>query len=456
MGGFSAAARSGGVCSTSYATAESGRALQARPPRRLHQRRLAAAVVAAGAAAAAVVPRSAHAQGPLAPQQLGWLPAPAQQQQQQQQPEQRQRPGRQHGPVSCRSFGGNLGENLRKLTGGSKPPANVSQDGDDAGEAQQPSVWSDWQAELSDQDWEEWEGVNIADLDDISEVAELREQVIERRRLRAGKRRNVRDEYIRPIVDAQGIVNRLAVDEAEVEERVFVEAITNQYESREAVKYAGTLFAIPLVVGFILSRAVAQPVWSYAETLNPEAFAASDHQKVEGAHELHVEELRLRLAASLGQSPPLTDEQIHEHLHHTAVHLNDEFKEANKKALLNVVSDMTSASVFFIMLARQLPQRQILFRTIGRVFTGLSDTAKAFLIILITDILLGYHSEEGWTATLRLFSGHYGLEAEDEALKIFVATVPVFFDSLFKVWIFIGLNKEDPAAAVTLKQMDRH
>lgn len=37
----------------------------------------------------------------------------------------------------------------------------------------------------------------------------------------------------------QGIVNRLAVDEAEVEERVFVEAITNQYESREAVKFAG-------------------------------------------------------------------------------------------------------------------------------------------------------------------------------------------------------------------------
>ena len=65
---------------------------------------------------------------------------------------------------------------------------------------------------------------------------------------------------------------------------------------------AGTLFAIPLVVGFILSRAVAQPVWSYAETLNPEAFAASDHQKVEGAHELHVEELRLRLVSSARRS----------------------------------------------------------------------------------------------------------------------------------------------------------
>ena len=43
------------------------------------------------------------------------------------------------------------------------------------------------------------------------------------------------------------------------------------------------------------------------------------------------------------------------------------------------------------MLARQVPQRQILFRTIGRVFTGLSDTAKAFLIILTT-------GEPGWQA----------------------------------------------------------
>ena len=142
------------------------------------------------------------------------------------------------------------------------------------------------------------------------------------------------------------------------------------------------------------------------------------------------------------------------------------------------------------MLARQTPQRQILFRTVGRFFTGLSDTAKAFLIILITDTLLGYHSEEGWTALLKLLSGHYGVESEvrrgprgawgagalglgaaraapwqskaqklhvepccapgwpllippmhlppdalaqESGLKVFVAIVPVVMDSLFKV-----------------------
>jgi hypothetical protein len=34
-------------------------------------------------------------------------------------------------------------------------------------------------------------------------VAELREAVIERRRMRGGRRSKVRDEYMRPIVDAQ-------------------------------------------------------------------------------------------------------------------------------------------------------------------------------------------------------------------------------------------------------------
>lgn len=78
------------------------------------------------------------------------------------------------------------------------------------------------------------------------------------------------------------------------------------------------------------------------------------------------------------------------------------------------------------------------------------------MIILATDTLLGYHSEEGWTSALHLVSGHYGLAAQDEGIKLFVAAVPVLMDTIFKYWIFVGLNREDPAAAVTLRQMDRH
>ena len=37
---------------------------------------------------------------------------------------------------------------------------------------------------------------------------------------------------------------------------------------------------------------------------------------------------------------------------------------------------------------------------------------SAVMCCAATDILLGYHSEEGWTAAIHLLTGHYGLEVE--------------------------------------------
>lgn len=341
-------------------------------------------------------------------------------------------------------------------SGQSPPPNGSNNTNANAPSTSSRSSFTDWSGGVKE-DWDAWEGTPaVADLDDDSEAAELREQVIERRRARRGRRTKVRDEYLRPIVDVTGIYNRLAIGEKEAEERVFVEAITNQYESREALRYAAILFGIPLTLGFLVSNLIAKPLWDYAENLNPAAFALSDEQKVAGAEAMHREEVRLRLEASLGQAPPLSDEAMLAHLRVEAVHFADNMKVYNRQSLVNVVSDSCSGAALFVLLLQDTSQRAILFRTVGRVFTGLSDTAKAFIIILVTDILLGYHSEEGWTAGLHLLSYHYGWHAPQETLQIFVATVPVLLDSLFKYWIFVGLNKIDPAAAVTLKMMDRH
>ena len=46
--------------------------------------------------------------------------------------------------------------------------------------------------------------------------------------------------------------------------------------------------------------------------------------------------------------------------------------------------------------------------------------------------------------------------AQEAPIYIFVAIVPVTMDAYFKLWIFRGLNSKNPAAAVTLKSMDRH
>ena len=49
--------------------------------------------------------------------------------------------------------------------------------------------------------------------------------------------------------------------------------------------------------------------------------------------------------------------------------------------MLNVLSDGTTATVGFGILARKTEGRDHLFRSLSRFTSGLSDTAKAFLII---------------------------------------------------------------------------
>lgn len=52
---------------------------------------------------------------------------------------------------------------------------------------------------------------------------------------------------------------------------------------------------------------------------NPNAFALSEHQKLEGAQALHMEETRVKMMMAIGQIPPLNEAGMLEHLHEFAL-----------------------------------------------------------------------------------------------------------------------------------------
>ncbi|CAK0741175.1 hypothetical protein CVIRNUC_001305 [Coccomyxa viridis] len=313
----------------------------------------------------------------------------------------------------------------------------------------------------SEGDWGGWGGAGDDDPDiDWVDVSRVRRNGSResRARRRAGKEAGqpARDEFLRPMVDTTGIRYRIGLSEEEVTADIREEFEENQQESWAALRFGGILLGVPIVVGFVVSRIFAEPFYEVAQRYNPQVFALSDREKIEGAKEVRKHDLRLRMDAAIGRAPPLSDFELQAELRREALHLAEGFRERNRTALLNLLSDSTIALTGFVLLLRNSEGRGALFGTIGRVFSGFSDTAKAFLIIATTDILLGYHSEEGWTAAIHLLTGHYGLEVEEAPIYIFVAIVPVTMDAYFKLWIFRGLNRKNPAAAVTLKSMDRH
>lgn len=58
--------------------------------------------------------------------------------------------------------------------------------------------------------------------------------------------------------------------------------------------------------------------------------------------------------------------------------------------MLNVLSDSTTGTLIFGILLRKTEGRAHFFRTLARFASGLSDTAKAFLIIAGEPILMSH------------------------------------------------------------------
>jgi hypothetical protein len=77
-----------------------------------------------------------------------------------------------------------------------------------------------------------------------------------------------------------------------------------------------------------------------------------------------------------------------------AAQVQEEERHHNQHNIVTLLSDSVSGAVIFSMLLQPTDGRNALFSTMSRLFEGLSDIAKAVLIILIADTMLGYHSEE--------------------------------------------------------------
>jgi len=300
------------------------------------------------------------------------------------------------------------------------------------------------------EDWDPEEGLDEEVLNGLADQAEGQ------LRQRQGPYNTPRDKWIAPLLDFRAVTGAVDPDQERTEDQLQGEALANKDESQNAIRYAIQLVTIPLMAGLILSRLLADPVLSFTLQNNPLAFALTDRQKIEGADKVHIEEARVRFDMAIGKLPPLNEEQILDHLRDSAEEVVEEERHHNEQTLITVVSDSISSIVLFSVISQQSQGRKALFSTLSRLFDGLSDIAKAVMIILIADTLLGYHSEEGWTGLIELVVGHYGFEAEEENLVIFVGIVPVVIDVFFKYWIFIGLNKISPGAVITLKQIDTH
>nr|YP_010263350.1 chloroplast envelope protein [Cymbidium caulescens]UIX53849.1 chloroplast envelope protein [Cymbidium caulescens]ULF02513.1 chloroplast envelope membrane protein [Cymbidium lancifolium] len=85
---------------------------------------------------------------------------------------------------------------------------------------------------------------------------------------------------------------------------------------------------------------------------------------------------------------------------------------------------------------------------------NLSDTIKAFSILLVTDLWIGFHSTHGWELMIGSIYNDFGLAQNDQILSGLVSTFPVILDTIVKYWIFHFLNRVSPSLVVIYHSMN--
>jgi hypothetical protein len=207
-----------------------------------------------------------------------------------------------------------------------------------------------------------------------------------------------------------------------------------------AQQISRTYLVSPLVDSF----AMESPLLSYAKP----------HLQEKAIEKLREYKSELEFDALLkGEAPP-SREEMQAQLSQRATELNEEADQESTHAIKNISADIGGLLGFAMVCLFGQRDLQVLRGFLDELIYGLSDSAKAFSIILFTDIFVGFHSPEGWTVLLDGVAHHLGIPAKENFIMLFIATFPVVLATIFKYWIFRYLNRVSPSSVATLRNMN--
>lgn len=238
------------------------------------------------------------------------------------------------------------------------------------------------------------------------------------------------------------------------EEELLKKHRRSKAQTASSMQFLLVLILIPLLTQQVTKQFLFMPaIDSLNREESSEVFLNSEMRE-EAFKEIETYEEELNFDILTGVAPSLSEEKKEELVKEKAAEVFEEFQDEGKSAIGNVYADLSAAAAFGLMflLGRK---RFIAFKDfIYALVADTSDAAKAFVLILLSDIVVGFHSPHGWEVLIESISGHLGIVANHSAISLFIATVPVVMDTFFKYWLFSSLTKMSPSTVATLKEMN--
>ncbi|HEY9782739.1 MAG TPA: proton extrusion protein PcxA [Leptolyngbyaceae cyanobacterium] len=250
-------------------------------------------------------------------------------------------------------------------------------------------------------------------------------------------------------------INRIKTElKPQAEEEVIKKFQTSSAKTTTAVRFIFMLIIVPILAQQLAKQFLFFPIVERVRGETTTQIFLNYEMEEEAFRKLHSFEESLKFASLVNNFPKLSPELMEERVKHKANEIVEEFRRKSNNAISNVFADLIAVIAFVWVIVTRKREFIIVKSFIDDVAYGLSDSAKAFIIILMTDIFVGFHSPHGWEVILEGMAEHLGVPANKSMISLFIATFPVILDSIFKYWIFRYLSRISPSALATLKNMN--
>jgi len=252
-----------------------------------------------------------------------------------------------------------------------------------------------------------------------------------------------------------GTLNRITKElDPEAEKEVVKNFRNSKVKTVISLRFILLLILVPLLTNQLSKNFIVGPAVDHFRAKQNAPVFININLEEEAFQELERFEQHLKFESLIGRAPSLSLEETEKKIAEKAVELAEEYGSESGGAIKNIFADVISCIAFVAILLSNKKEIEILKSFMDDVIYGLSDSAKAFVIILFTDVFVGFHSPHGWEVILEGVSRHLGLPENRQFIFLFIATFPVILDTVFKYWIFRYLNRSSPSAVATYKNMN--
>nr|UNS16431.1 envelope membrane protein [Euphorbia crotonoides] len=217
--------------------------------------------------------------------------------------------------------------------------------------------------------------------------------------------------------------------------------------------YLISIVFFPWWISFLFKKSFESWVINWCNTSKSEIFLNDIQEKNFLEKFIELEELA-RLEEMIKEYPEIHLKKFPIGIQKQTIQL---IKIHNEDRIHTILHFSTNIISFVILSGYSILSNEELFflnSWVQEFLYNLSDTIKAFSILLLTDLCIGFHSPHGWELMIGSVYKDFGFAHNDQIISGLVSTFPVILDTILKYWIFRYLNRVSPSLVVIYHSMN--